>query len=86
MCKTMLALLLSALMLTGCGSGAQPMPDRPKRLPPANLTTDLPDLPQPRSARGPDLLDNHVQSAQLYHECRDTHRALADWTRNDGGD
>lgn len=84
MSKPMLALLTSALILTGCASGGPPMPDLPKRLPPPNLTTDCPDLPQPRSARGADLLDNHVQTAELYHECRERQRALAEWARNDG--
>lgn len=84
MSPTMLALLISALILTGCGSGGRPMPDLPKRQPPPNLITACPDLPQPRSARGADLLDNHVQVAERYHDCRERHRALSEWAKNDG--
>ena len=76
--------LLSALILTGCASGAQPMPDVSKRSPPPNLTTPCPDLPPPRSARGPDLLVNHVETAALYHDCRARQKALADWAGNGG--
>lgn len=83
MSKRMLALLTSALILTGCASGAQPMPDVSTRRPPPSLTTPCPDLPQPRSARGVDLLDNHVQTAAQYHECRARLKALADWADND---
>ena len=82
MSKIMPALLASASMLTGCASGWLPM-SAPRQPPPA-LTTACPDLPPPRSARGADLLDNHVQVAELYHECREKHRALAAWAKNDG--
>lgn len=82
MSRTMPALLiLSASILAGCASGPTPMP---ARLPPANLTTACPELPPPRSARGADLLDNHVQVAELYYGCREKHRALAEWIKNDG--
>lgn len=85
MSKTMLAMLASALALTGCGFGGRPMPDLPRRVPPANLTTPCPaDLPMPRSARGPHLLVNHMEVAESYHECRERHRALSDWAKNDG--
>ena len=83
MSKPML-LLATALMLTGCASGGMPMPDVSKRHPPPNLTTPCEDLPAPRSARGPDLLDNHVQTAELYHDCQERQRALAEWAKNDG--
>lgn len=84
MSPTMLALLISALILTGCASGGTPMPDVSTRRPPPNLTTPCPDLPPPRSARGADLLDNHAQVAESYHSCRERHRALAEWAKNDG--
>ena len=82
MSKLMPAMLASVSILTGCASGW--LPTMPARQPPPVLTTPCPDLPQPRSARGADLLDNHVQVAERYHECRERHRALAEWAKNDG--
>ena len=82
MSNAMLALLTSASILTGCASGG--LPTMPARQPSPVLTTPCPDLPPPRSARGADLLDNHVQVAERYHECRERHRALAEWAKNDG--
>lgn len=85
MYKITLTLALIALMLMGCASGVPPMPAVSKRYPPANLITPCPpELPQPATGKGPDLLANHVETAKLYHECRVRLEGLAGWVANDG--
>lgn len=77
--KPILLLLIAASMLTGCASGEMPMPTV-KLLPPASLLAQCPaTLPQPESPRLPDLLRNHVQSAEIYHLCRESHNGLVEW-------
>ena len=34
-------------------------------------------LPEARNSRLTSLIENHVESAQLYHECSERHEALA---------
>jgi len=82
--KITLAILVSVSMLMGCASGMQLMPAAPKRSPPpASSTTPCQDeLPQPASAKGTDLLANHVEAAKLYHDCRLRHQDLAGWAKN----
>lgn len=71
-----------ASVLTACASGPTPTP-APIRVPPPHLLSRMPEaLPAPASARGPDLLVNHVISARLYHWCRENHRSLADWVES----
>lgn len=72
--------ILAASMLMACASGAPPT--QAKRRPPPNLTMACPALPQPDSARLGDLFLNHVETAALYHACRERHRALSDWAGN----
>ncbi len=76
--------MLIVLTLAGCASGGWPT-KAPMRSPPVNLLTPCPPLPLPASAKGPDLLVNHVLTAKLYHGCREQHRALADWANHTGG-
>ncbi len=79
--KSML-ILIAALILTACGLGVQQTPEpppKPKRLPPAYLTQDCGDLPQPLTEFNPALLKNHVQVAARYHLCRGWHLELVKW-------
>lgn len=78
--RSIIAILLAASMLPACASGPQPTP--PKRRPPPNLIIPCPALPQPESGRLPDLLLNHVETAALYHACRERQRALSEWVGN----
>lgn len=73
--------MVAGLTLMGCASGAPPM--QLKRRPPPNLIIPCPSLPQPDSGRLGDLLLNHVETAALYHTCRERQRALADWARSE---
>lgn len=86
MSKIMPAMLASVWMLTGCVSGATLMPAASTRRPPPNLITPCEDLPPLRSARGADLLDNHVQTAELYYDCKARHKALSDWANDENLD
>lgn len=77
--KAILPLLVAALMLTGCASGAPPMP-APNLTTPASLTQACPkELPQPASGKEPDLLANHTMAARIYHKCRKTFLGLVKW-------
>lgn len=76
--------LTAVWMLTACVSGAPPTRAlsliRPPPTPPAHLRVLCPTaLPDPRSGQLPDLLANHVESAQLYHLCRERHSGLVHW-------
>ena len=75
--KTIL-LLIAASMLTACASGV-PRTMAPTLKPPESETAECQPLPQPPSASLTDLLANHVTVAKQYHQCRDRHKALADW-------
>lgn len=78
MCKTKLALLAAASMLTACASGGTPTP-APILLPPAHLTQQCLAPPPPTSGALTDLLSNHLTTAQLLHQCRDRQRGLVEW-------
>lgn len=78
--KTIPLLLIAALTLTACASGAPPMPI-PTLNPPAADMTDCPPLEQPASGRTQDLLANHVATAKEYHLCRAHHQGLVQWLR-----
>lgn len=70
----------SAWMLTACASGTQPMPALPRLLP-AEYAQECPELPPARSGSDMDLLMNHTEVAELYHICRERHRATVEWIR-----
>lgn len=76
--KNILLPLIAALTLTGCALGAPPTPE-PKLIPPASLTQDCGDLPQPASGLTQDLLANHVKVAKKYKLCRDQLADLVKW-------
>lgn len=71
-------LLIAALTLTACASGA-PRTMAPTLTPPEADKVECPPLPQPASASMTDLLTNHVAVAKQYHQCRDRHKALTTW-------
>ncbi|WP_126456716.1 hypothetical protein [Sulfuriflexus mobilis] len=49
---------------------------------PADMAQPCPnELPVPNSGRLPDLLDNHIESAELYHRCRILHDSTVKWIR-----
>ena len=73
-------LLIAALTLTACASGAPPMPT-PTLNPPQADMADCPPLEQPASGKTQDLLANHVATAREYHLCRAHHQGLTDWLR-----
>lgn len=78
--KHILLLLIAASTLTACASGARLIATPPPKLfPPASLTANCPDLPQPSSGKTQDLLSNHVQVTEIYHLCREQLRALVEW-------
>lgn len=64
------AVILSALTLTGCNSFSVI-----GNIPP-NLLSECPDLPAPASGRSSEIMLHLVQTYGLYHECRAKHAAL----------
>lgn len=82
--KHTLLLAIAALMLTACAHGVPPTAT-PKLLPPAGLTQDCGELPQPASGKAQDLLADHVKVTRMYHLCRERLRFLVEWmeTTND---
>lgn len=74
-----LLLLIAALTLTACTSGAPPI-GAPRLLPPASLTALPPEeLPQPASPALQDLTENHVETAGMYHRLREQLKGLVEW-------
>lgn len=85
--RSLLTLTALASMLTACASGPPPMPaPTPVLLPPASLTEACPPLPQPTTGTAQALLQNHIETARLYHLCRNRQQDLADWLRVTGND
>jgi len=70
-------ILLAALMLTACASGMPPTRETPRPCS-ANLTTDCPVPPAAKSGSLADLLDNHIEAMELYSQCRDKQKKLAE--------
>lgn len=79
MLKKTLLLLIAVLTMTACASGAPPT-EGPARIPSAWLM-DLPpeSLPDPRSNQLPDLKDNHIESAGMYHRLWERFKGLVEW-------
>lgn len=77
--KRILPLLIAILMISACASGPPPTRE-PKLLPPASLT-ELPaqQLPPPQSPSLDDLLQNHIETARLYHRLRQQIKGLVEW-------
>ena len=76
-----LLILIAALMLTACASGTPPTPAQPRPCS-ASLTTPCPVPPPARSGRLADLLSNHIESMELYAQCRDQMSKLAECSRD----
>lgn len=83
--RSLMLLTVTALTLTACASGRPPMPvPSPILFPPASLTEACPPLPQPATGKAQAVLENHVETARLYHQCRNRQQDLADWLRVTG--
>lgn len=76
-----LSMLIAALMLTGCATGTQPTQAIPWTAP-ANVMRECPDLPLAQDGSLATLLRNHVEVAQIYHDCQSLNRAKAAVIRN----
>lgn len=71
--------LYAALTLASCASGPPPIA-APRLLPPASLTAPpSATLPEPASPLLPDLLENHIATAGMYHRLRERFNALVQW-------
>lgn len=69
--------LIAALLLTACASGTPPTREAPRPCS-ANLTTDCLPPPPSKSGKLQDLLDNHIEAMELYSQCRDQMKKLAE--------
>lgn len=75
MLKSMLAMTVAALMMTGCGSGVRPeMPNL--SIPVSQLSECNRLTAEPRSGKPEHLLEAYAQDAETANECRRTHGAL----------
>lgn len=87
MYKLMLA-VACALTLTACASTTPPIgensPPRIKQLPPQADMEECQALEPAKDGSRAEILANHVSAAKAYLDCRERHRALAEWVkRND---
>lgn len=72
-------LVIAVSILTACTAGAPPIAE-PRLEVPASLTAMPPEeLPQPASNSPDDLLENHIQTAGLYHQLREQLKGLVEW-------
>lgn len=79
--KNILLIALAISTLTGCASGVSLTEiKKPKLMVPASLTQACAVLPQPADGSRGELLNNHVQVAEAYHQCKQRHQALVEWT------
>ena len=75
MWKPTLLILSVASMLTGCAFGTPPMPVMgPIYL--GNADTDCPPLPSVNSGKLSDLVKNHKQVTDFYHDCKEQYRQV----------
>lgn len=79
-----LSLLIVALMLTACAFGTPPTWEAPRPCS-ANLTTDCPAPPPAKSGKLQDLVDNHIEAMELYSQCRDQLKKLAECANSETG-
>ena len=77
-------LLTAALMLSACASGMPPTTVEPRPCS-ASLTTDCPYPPPAKSGKVQDLLDNHIEAMELYSQCRDQLKKLAECANSEAG-
>lgn len=77
--RLLMVLASASWMLTACAAGAPPTQGR-TAIAPANLTQPCPEeLPQPKDGRVKTLEANHIESARLYHLCKDRHADFVQW-------
>lgn len=69
-------IVMSVLMMTGCATPIQPLPDK---LPlPANLTSHCPNLEPLSDGTGASVLRKLIEVSELYYECQRKHKALVE--------
>ena len=78
--KLILALAISAMMLSGCSSWLQPEP-LPKPMPVSEMEPCLPELPYPESGDAETVTYSYMAVAEMYHECRLEKDGLAEYIR-----
>lgn len=83
MFKRILIISLALSMLTACASGVRPTAavlsqSTQITLDQSTMQKYATQLPQPADGKQSTLLQNHVLSAQLYHQCAIDHNALID--------
>lgn len=69
--------LIAALMLMGCASGTPPTLAQPRQCA-ASLTAPCPEAPPARSGNLDDLVRNHIEAMELYHQCQDQMEKLTE--------
>ncbi len=70
--------LIATCMMTGCASGTPPTPTPLPPMYPASLLVKCPTLPMATSGKLVDLINNHIDVAERYHDCASTHNNLVD--------
>ena len=76
-----LVLLSAVSIMTGCGFGSQPIKVA-KPILPASMAQGCETLPLPISGKLKDLLQNHVETMEVYHECAARHDSTVEWINN----
>lgn len=74
-----LCIATAALTLAACASPAPQLVEPPARIAPPTLTAPCPPLPEMANETMGELLRIYVETAQLYHQCAERHRALGEW-------
>lgn len=69
---------MSISVMTACASGTAGMRDAACPAPEASLLEPITPAPPARSAKLPDLMDNHRETAELLAVCRQRHEDLAE--------
>ncbi|WP_135621965.1 hypothetical protein [Solemya pervernicosa gill symbiont] len=58
-------------------------PEIPADRLPADMAQSCPaELPLPRSGSVNDLKSNHIDTAEIYHACKERHNGTVEWIRN----
>ncbi len=61
------------------------MPVQIKRVPPENLLAECPAQAVASDGKFATILRTSIERSEQYQECKDKHKALSDWNRNEGG-
>ena len=76
-CVCMVVTLIAACQMLGCAHGTTLTPIQPP-IYPASLTAKCLSLPMASSGKLVDLINNHIDVAEQYHDCASTHNKLVD--------